>query len=67
VEQFKNMSGTKQGLTQLPDGQFQTGMVLNIVEKGVSKKINNHFNGQRHLFIGRIANQTSDLSGHSKC
>lgn len=67
VEKFIGVSGTKQGLAQLPDGQFQPGMDLNVVEKDVAQKIKNHFKGQRHLFIGRIANLTSDLPGRGKC
>lgn len=39
VEKFIGVSGTKQGLAQLPDGQFQPGMDLNVVEKDVAQKI----------------------------
>ncbi len=67
VERFIGVSGTKQGLPHLPDGQFQPGMDLNIVEKSVSKKLNDHFKGKRHLFIGRVANLTSNLPNRGKC
>lgn len=67
VEKFIGVSGTKQGLAHLPDGQFQPGMDLNIVEKEIAKKIGTHYKNSRHLFIGRVANLTSDLPGRSKC
>ncbi|MBK9737600.1 MAG: GMC family oxidoreductase [Saprospiraceae bacterium] len=67
VEKFIGVSGSKQGLAQLPDGQFQPAMDLNIVEKEVAKKFKSHYNGSRHLFIGRVANLTSDVLNRSKC
>jgi choline dehydrogenase-like flavoprotein len=67
VEKFIGVSGSKEGLAQLPDGQFQPPMDLNIVEKEVSKSIRSHYKGKRHLFIGRVANLTENLPNRGKC
>ena len=67
VEKFIGVSGSKEGLPQLPDGAFQPAMDLNIVEKDAAGKINKHFKGSRHLFIGRVANLTSNLPDRNKC
>jgi choline dehydrogenase-like flavoprotein len=57
VETFAGVSGQAEGLPQLPDGRFQPGMPLNIVEAHVRKKIAERF-PERRLTIGRIANLT---------
>jgi len=67
VEKFAGISGSKEGLPQLPDGQFQPPMELNCVEKDVAARIKEHYKGQRHLFIGRVANLTQPLPGRSNC
>lgn len=58
VEKFAGIQGTKEGLEVLPDGEFLPGMDMNVVEKDVAAKIKAHYNGQRHMFIGRSANIT---------
>src|SRR4030095_7030739 len=40
---------------------------LNCVEKDVSARIKEHYKGQRHLIIGRVANITVPLPGRSNC
>jgi len=67
AEKFAGISGTKEGLPHLPDGQFQPGMELNCVEKDVAAKLKDHYKGQRHLFIGRVANITQPLPGRTNC
>jgi choline dehydrogenase-like flavoprotein len=67
VEKFAGISGTKEGLPHLPDGQFQPGMELNCVEKDVAARLKAHYKGERHLFIGRVANITQELPGRTKC
>ena len=67
VEKFAGISGSKQGLSVLPDGQFQPAMELNCVEKDVASRIKQHYKGQRHLFIGRVANLTAPLPGRTNC
>lgn len=67
VEKFAGISGTKEGLPHLPDGQFQPGMELNCVEKDVAARLKAYYKGERHLFIGRVANITQELPGRTKC
>ncbi len=67
VEKFAGISGTREGLAVLPDGQFQPGMELNCVEKDVAARLKEHYKGSRHLFIGRVANITQELPGRTKC
>lgn len=67
VEKFAGISGTKEGLPHLPDGQFQPGMELNCVEKDVAARLKDFYKGERHLFIGRVANITQELPGRTKC
>jgi choline dehydrogenase-like flavoprotein len=67
AEKFAGISGSKEGLAHLPDGQFQPGMELNCVEKDVAARLKEHYKGQRHLFIGRVANITEPLPGRTKC
>ena len=67
VEKFAGVSGSKEGLPQLPDGQFQPPMPLNCVEKDVAERIKTHYNGKRHMIIGRSANLTAPLPGRTQC
>jgi choline dehydrogenase-like flavoprotein len=67
VEKFAGISGSKEGLPHLPDGQFQPGMELNCVEKDVAARLKAHYKGERHLFIGRVANITQPLPGRTNC
>lgn len=67
VEKFAGISGSKEGLSFLPDGQFQPGMELNCVEKDVASRLKEYYKGQRHLFIGRVANITQPLPGRTNC
>ncbi|MES1217139.1 MAG: GMC family oxidoreductase [Bacteroidota bacterium] len=67
VETFAGISGSKENLPQLPDGNFLPPMDLNCVEKDVAARIKNSFKGQRHMFIGRVANLTQAIPGRTKC
>ena len=67
VEKFAGISGSKEGLPQLPDGQFLPPMDLNCVEKDVATRIKAHYKDQRHLFIGRVANLTAPIEGRTQC
>lgn len=58
VEGFAGISGSREGLDVLPDGNFLPPMDLNCVEQDVAARIKAHFNGERHMFIGRVANIT---------
>jgi len=58
VEGFAGISGSLEGLPQLPDGKFQPPMDLNCVEKDVAARIKEHYDDKRRLIIGRCANLT---------
>ncbi|MBI3719408.1 MAG: GMC family oxidoreductase [Sphingobacteriales bacterium] len=67
VEKFAGIAGSKQGLEQLPDGQFLKPYEMNCVEKDVAERIKKHYNNTRHLFIGRVANLTEPIPGRTQC
>jgi choline dehydrogenase-like flavoprotein len=67
VERFAGISGSKEGLPQLPDGQFLPPMEMNCVEKDVAARIRDHYKGMRHMIIGRVANLTAPISGRTQC
>ncbi|MEO7414956.1 MAG: GMC family oxidoreductase [Opitutaceae bacterium] len=67
VERFAGISGSKENLPQLPDGQFLPAMELNVVEKHVAARIRSHFNDRRRLIIGRPANLTQPHNGRGNC
>ena len=67
VEKHIGVSGSMEGLAHLPDGQFQPPMDLNCVEKDVAARIKDKWKGERHMFIGRVANLTAALPGRTQC
>lgn len=67
VEGFAGISGSKEGLAALPDGNFMPPMEMNCVEKDVSAKIKQHYNGNRHMIIGRVANITQPHHDRTNC
>ncbi len=67
VEQFAGISGNKDGLAVLPDGDFLPPMDMNCVEKDVAARVNNHYKGLRNMIIGRTANLTVAHKGRTHC
>jgi choline dehydrogenase-like flavoprotein len=67
VEKFAGISGSKDGLSQLPDGHFMPAMEMNCVEKDVSERIKKYYNNKRSMIIGRVANITEALPGRTNC
>jgi choline dehydrogenase-like flavoprotein len=67
AEIFAGISGSKEGLPQLPDGQFQPPMELNCVEQSVAARLRAHYADKRALIIGRVANLTQALPGRVNC
>jgi choline dehydrogenase-like flavoprotein len=67
VEKHAGVSGSMEGLTQLPDGHFLPPMEMNCVEKDVAARIQNHYNNKRHMIIGRVANLTAPIPGRTQC
>ncbi len=67
VEKFAGISGSIENIPHLPDGKFLPPMDLNCVEKDVAQRLKSHYNGNRHLIIGRVANLTVPLPGRTNC
>ena len=67
VEKFAGISGSREGLAQLPDGQFQPAMPLNCAEEMVAGKLSKQFGGARRIIPGRTANLTENLQARVKC
>ncbi len=67
VEKFIGVSGSTEGLAQLPDGHFLPPMDLTCVEKDVAARIKEKYKGERHMIIGRAANLTAPIPGRTQC
>ncbi|MEG3656799.1 GMC family oxidoreductase [Arenibacter palladensis] len=71
VEKFTGVSGNKDGIPELPDGEFLPPYELTRVEKHFKKKISQHYN-DRHVIIARCAHisQANDIfleQGRMQC
>ena len=66
VERHAGISGSREGLPQLPDGQFQPAMPLNCVEEVIAGRVASKFGGRR-IISGRVANLTQRLPGRGAC
>lgn len=67
VERHAGISGSREGLPQLPDGEFQPPMPLNCGEELVAERLRRHFDGHRRIIPGRTANLTQPLPGRQQC
>jgi choline dehydrogenase-like flavoprotein len=67
VERFAGIAGSKEGLAQLPDGEFQPEMPLNCAEQIVAGRLKPLFDGKRRLISSRTANLTQPLTGRGSC
>jgi len=67
VERFAGISGSLEGMPQLPDGQYMPAMELNCVEKEVAARVKAHYKDSRRIIIGRTANITLPLPGRTNC
>jgi len=67
VERHAGISGSAEGLAQLPDGQFLPAMELNCVEKSVAAGIKQHYSDARRMIIGRVANITVPFPNRPGC
>ena len=66
VEKYIGVSGKKEGLPQIPDGQFLPPMEMNCVEKHFKQAVEEKW-PDRRITIGRVANLTQDHNGRTKC
>ena len=67
VEKFAGISGNRDGLAQLPDGQFLPPMDMNCVEKEMAPRLKEYYKGARDMIIGRTANITVAHEGRTAC
>ena len=67
AEKFAGISGSKEGLPELPDGQFLPPMDMTCVEKDVAARLKEHYKGVRKMIIGRVANITVAHEGRTSC
>ena len=65
VEKFVGISGSKENLAQLPDGEFLPAMEMNCVEKMVKNNLKNKLG--RDVIIGRTANHTAKVGTRGPC
>ncbi len=63
VEKYVGISGNKDGLETLPDGEFLKPWELNCVEKHIQKRVAEQYKG-RHVIIGRCAHLTEPKQIH---
>ncbi|MHA8052699.1 GMC oxidoreductase [Aquirufa sp. OSTEICH-129A] len=63
VEKFVGISGNKDGLKGLPDGEFLPPWELNCVEKEIQRKVKEKYQ-DRHVIIGRCAHLTEPKKIH---
>jgi choline dehydrogenase-like flavoprotein len=67
VERHAGIAGSRDGLPQLPDGQFLPAMPLNCGEEQVAGRLKGKFGGKRQVVAGRTANATQALEGRAPC
>jgi choline dehydrogenase-like flavoprotein len=71
VEKFSGISGNKDGLAELPDGEFLPGIELSCIEKHFQEAIAKNYK-DRHVIQGRCAHITEPQQihydqGRAKC
>ncbi len=66
AEGFAGIQGQKEGLPQLPDGNFLPPIEMNCVEKHFKAKVAEKLDG-RVVTIGRTANLTENHNGRTRC
>jgi len=67
VEKFIGITGSKENLAQLPDGEFLPPMEMTVVERHAREKILAAFGGERVMTIGRAAILTQAHNGRAAC
>jgi choline dehydrogenase-like flavoprotein len=65
IEDFIGVSGSNEGLHQLPDGHFQPPMEMNCVETDMKGKVEAKF-GDRKVTMGRTAHLTAATEAQKK-
>ena len=66
VERFVGVSGNRDGIASLPDGEFLPPFEMNCVEQDLKAKIEAKY-ATRKLIIGRTANLTQPIHNRTNC
>ena len=66
VERFAGISGNRDGIPVVPDGEFLPPMEMNCLEKHVKEELKKHYD-DRHLIISRTANLSVPHQGRGPC
>jgi choline dehydrogenase-like flavoprotein len=66
VEKFVGISGNKDGIPHLPDGEFLPPMEMNCIEKHFKEQTEKNFVNRR-VIISRTANLSKGLNGRGPC
>lgn len=66
VEKFAGISGNKDGLKELPDGEFLPGYPLNAVEDYFREQVNRKYGHSRHIISARCAHLSSPQPVHAE-
>jgi choline dehydrogenase-like flavoprotein len=64
VEKFVGVSGTKEGIAHLPDGEFLPPFEMNCIENHFKNGLKKHY-PDRHYIISRTANLTQPQPWHT--
>jgi choline dehydrogenase-like flavoprotein len=66
VEKFIGVSGNRDGIPQLPDGEYLPPFEMNAAEKHFQQQVAKRYS-DRQLIIGRTANLTQPVQGRGQC
>ncbi|HVB04491.1 MAG TPA: GMC family oxidoreductase [Chitinophagaceae bacterium] len=66
VEKFVGISGSRDGIPQIPDGEFLPPMEMNSIEKHLKQSIESNYS-DRKLIISRTANLSREVHGRGPC
>jgi len=67
AERWAGISGNRDGLDVLPDGDFLPPMPFNVVEKDLVERVKKAYGGKRHFIMGRVANLSVPHEGRINC
>jgi len=66
IESYVGISGSRDGIANLPDGHYLPPFEMNAFEKHIKERLRKSFDG-RDLIIGRMAILTQDHNGRKRC
>ena len=66
AEKFAGISGNRDGLPQIPDGEFLPAMKMNCLEDYFRESLASNYD-DRHLVVSRVANLTKSHLGRGSC